>query len=127
MAVDLMGPVNPARLYDDMMAEGIEPTLVNIAREVCRSFNITKEDFLSYRRFHSIVKARHAAYLLSRDLTTCSFPQIGGFYNRDHTTIMHGARKASAWIKHTPDYANKLAEIRALFSQIMLDDWPDET
>ena len=55
--------------------------------------NIRAEDFMSYRRKGHLVRARRIVYIALRSLGF-SFPEIGAFVNRDHSTVMHSLRDA---------------------------------
>lgn len=45
--------------------------------------------------FHTPVTARHAAFLAARRLPIGpSYPELGAAFNRDHTTVLQGIRKA---------------------------------
>lgn len=46
------------------------------------------------RRIVKIVAARqYAMYLLYKERTDISFPEIGRFFGKDHTTVLHAVRK----------------------------------
>lgn len=66
----------------------------NIMRTVALHFDVTRVDLKSARRTAHIVKARQIACWLMKTLTTLSLPQIGRHVGgRDHTTVLHAARK----------------------------------
>jgi hypothetical protein len=67
--------------------------LDDIARAVCGVYGIGKNDFMSIRRAPRIVEARQVYCWVAKRFTSFSFPQIGRFSNRDHSTVMHGFRK----------------------------------
>jgi chromosomal replication initiation ATPase DnaA len=46
-----------------------------------------------------VVYARFFAYHLIREHTQFSYPRIGRVLERDHSTIMHGQRRFSEWMK----------------------------
>ncbi len=71
-------------------------TMRAIADEVCREHGVTLLDLRSSRRRPQYVLARREAYWRCREETTCSFTQIGRFFNKDHTTVLHGWRKYQA-------------------------------
>ena len=61
---------------------------------VCQHYRITLIDLLSARRTAAVVLPRQVAVWLCRRLTTHSMPAIGQhFGGRDHTTILHAARR----------------------------------
>src|SRR5271165_3960219 len=66
------------------------------------------------RRTLEIVKARHIAMYLAKELTPRSLPDIGRrIGGKDHTTVLHGVRKIAALIKQDPNLAAEVATIRA--------------
>ena len=68
-----------------------------ITKIVCDYFNVSFPDVLSQSRMKDAVLPRHIAFYLCRTHTLQSYPQIGSFFShRDHTTVMHGAKKIKA-------------------------------
>ena len=68
-------------------------TIREIQATVCKYYELDPSCMLSARRPRSIARPRQIAMYLARELTPCSYPMIGRhFGNRDHTTIIHGAR-----------------------------------
>jgi chromosomal replication initiator protein len=62
-------------------------------------FHLKVRDLKSNSRKQSIVLARSAAVYLIRELSNCSFKQIGRYCgNRDHSTILHSYRKIRSMI-----------------------------
>jgi chromosomal replication initiator protein len=75
-------------------------TVEEIQRIVASHFNIPEESMCLKRRTAELALPRQIAMYLSRELTSCSFPEIGErFGGKDHTTIMHAYRKIIALIK----------------------------
>lgn len=82
--------------------------LAEILRVVCNLYGVTKGDVLSSRRQKEIVDARHVYFWIARKFTTCSFPLIGRHCgNKDHSTVMHGARKVDLLF---PEYQLRIVE-----------------
>ena len=77
-------------------------------------YGVPVSSLFADRRAQEIVKARHIAMYLAKELTPRSLPDIerrmGG---KDHTTVLHGVRKIAALIKRDPDLAAEVATIRA--------------
>lgn len=70
--------------------------LADIILAVCTVFNVSRNDFISHRRFRQFCDARHVYFWIARKHTTCSYPMISmRCGNRDHSTAMHGAEKIS--------------------------------
>ena len=72
-----------------------QPLSVNtIQRAVCQHYGVTLVDLLSGRRTRALVLPRQVAVWLCRKLTIHSLPAIGHhFGDRDHTTMLHAARR----------------------------------
>jgi chromosomal replication initiator protein len=65
-----------------------------IQKEVGAFFNLTQAEIRGNKRDKTIVFARQVAMYLSRELTTFSLPEIGGFFGgKDHTTVLHSYNK----------------------------------
>lgn len=65
----------------------------DIARVVCGVYGITRADFVSIRRKHDMVQARQVFYWLAKRFTNHSFPMIGSWCGKDHSTVIHGIEK----------------------------------
>ena len=92
-------------------------TVENIQKTVADYFKLRISDLISKRRSRSIVRPRQLAMALARELTNCSFPEIGEkFGNRDHTTVLHACRKVEELRKtenlFDTDYQNLLSQLR---------------
>ena len=67
--------------------------LDDIARAICGVYSIGKAEFTSIRRNPRLVEARQVFYWFAKRCTSFSFPQIGHFCGKDHSTVIHGFRK----------------------------------
>lgn len=56
-------------------------------------YGISITDLMSNRRSPEFTEARHAAMLLAGRCTKWSYPEIGRFFDRDHTTVMYAKKK----------------------------------
>ena len=63
-----------------------------IAAWVCKVHKITLNELMSGRRDIYLAYARACFCYWARELTPASFPEIGRFIDRDHTTVIHAAR-----------------------------------
>lgn len=76
-------------------------------------FGIPVNDIMSDRRAKDIAYARFAAIQAARDLTRKSLPVIARAMNRaDHTTIMHGLKRAEQLCGLSGEYAAKCRRVR---------------
>ena len=69
-------------------------TIEEIQRRVAAHYNIKPAELSSNRRAQVVVRPRHVAMYLAKQLTSRSLPEIGRkFGKRDHTTVMYAIRR----------------------------------
>ena len=73
-------------------------TMERIATVIADHFNVSLEDLQSPKRNKEYTQPRHIACYLIREMTGSSFQAIGRFFDRDHTSIMHGINKVKGEI-----------------------------
>lgn len=87
-----------------------------IQQVVAKHFDVDRMDILSARRLKEFAVPRQVAMYLSRKLTLRSFPEIGRrFGDRDHTTVIHGARKIARMMIADPAFGDM---VRGLAKQL---------
>jgi hypothetical protein len=99
--------------YDE--ARAMTPKAVRIADilyAVVDHFGVSKRTILSARRSRSISRPRQVAMFLAKELTYLSLPQIGRQFGKDHTTVIHGARKIAELVANGDPIAADVAAIR---------------
>ena len=91
---DAVGEVLPATPAGPAGSGGpvIAPSVVAIQEAVASVTGIPQADLLSDKRTPDVVRARHLAMFLTRELTPLSLVQIAGNFNRDHSTVIHAIR-----------------------------------
>ena len=82
--------------------KGRRITMEMIERIVCTHFKVTSEDIRSAKRSNDIAYPRQIAMFLCHELTEVSWPTIGGFFNRDHSTVIHAHKKIQNRIGDDP-------------------------
>ena len=83
-----------AVLRDVLGAKERPITIEDIQRRVARHYGIQVSEMSSNRRAQAVVRPRHVAIYLAKQLTTRSLPEIGRrFGKRDHTTVMYAIRR----------------------------------
>lgn len=60
---------------------------------VAEHFSISNSEILGKKRSKEIAEIRQIAMYLCRTLTESSYPDLGKFFNRDHSTIISGVTK----------------------------------
>jgi len=116
-AVPLLVTVSPDSIPDDAPVKRrpltIRTTVEDIQCVVARKYNFSRADLLSHRRTLDVVRARHIAMFLCRELTRRSLPEIGRrFGGRDHTTVLNSIRRVTGWIETQENFGEELDGLR---------------
>lgn len=106
-----------------------------VIKVVCASYGVSEIEILSARRPARTVEARHVAMWLSTVLTPRSSSDIGRrFGGKDHTTILHGARKVQRRVEADPEFEEHVLALRYAViaahqcgGRLGLPDTPDPT
>ena len=83
-------------LKDILAAQSRTITVESIQKVVAEYFRIKISDLHSKSRKRVITRPRQIAMCLSKELTSCSLPEIGSaFGGRDHTTVIHACERVN--------------------------------
>lgn len=79
----------------DVMRRHSKPITIDlIIGHVSKAFNVKATDLKSKKKHKLYAFPRQVAMYLARDLTECSYPEIGtAFGGKDHSTVIYAARK----------------------------------
>ncbi len=91
----------------------MKPSLKDIEWAVCVRYGLDLGHLHGDGRARKYAHPRQVAMYLMRELTGASFPAIGGYFTKDHTTAMHAIRSVRARIAADPMLAAEVAEIVA--------------
>ncbi|WP_321529982.1 chromosomal replication initiator protein DnaA [uncultured Desulfuromonas sp.] len=81
-------------LKDIIVESNKELTIEDIQKKVSNHFNIKISEIKSAKRVKNLVVPRQIAMYLCRQLTSCSYPEIGDhFGGKDHSTVIHAIKK----------------------------------
>ncbi len=95
------------------------PKIDTIKDLTAKAYGVTKADLESSCRKRQFAQPRQYAMYLCRQLTTCSYPQIGRMFgDRDHTTVLFAYRKISRITQANTQLAD---ELRQLEQRILAD------
>jgi chromosomal replication initiator protein len=70
-------------------------TIATIVMAVARETGIPRREIVSDNRSFPVAHARQEAMRRAYATGKFSLPQIGKFFGRDHTTVLHGIRRAT--------------------------------
>jgi chromosomal replication initiator protein len=98
---DLVASVLP---HNRAAPGGAEPASAeNIQVVVAEHMQVGRDFLCGPSRRPNVVRARHVAMYLCRELTSLSLPQIGAaFGGRDHSTVVNALRRVSAALEADP-------------------------
>ena len=89
-------------------------TPLTVARAVAREFGITLPALRSSRRSQALVLPRQCAMWLSRKLCHVSYPELGTFFERQHSSVIHAVRKLEARLDKEPALRQRLARLEGV-------------
>ena len=103
-------PQETAKPAVNLQSDPIFPflTMRRILDYVSQAEGVAIRDVLSDRRHAPLCKARQICYWLCYELTTNTYPQIGKFFKRDHTTALYAHHKIRKDMETNPELAAKL-------------------
>lgn len=83
-------------------------TVRQIQAAVCEEFGVPYAELMSDRRGAAVVRARHAAAYLCRELTPLSYPTIGRYFNRHHTTVINSVAEMTEQMAASPELTTRI-------------------
>lgn len=106
-------------LKDTFPERSVKPISIStIQQEVCKFYQISKNDLVGDKRSQAIAFPRQVAMYLSRELTDHSLPRIGSeFGGRDHTTVMYANSKIQRLINEQRDVYNQIQTLTNIIRQ----------
>jgi chromosomal replication initiator protein len=105
-------------LRDFIKETSREVTVDSILKVVADYYRVNLTELKGKRRTKAIAYPRQVAMFLSRDMTSCSFPEIGQkIGGRDHSTVMYACSKMSEALKEDRTLQDDVQAIRSLLSR----------
>ena len=86
-------------------------TIGGIVSAVAAHYDLPASELLGPRRHARVTEARHVAMALVRKRTAVSLPELGRYFDRDHTTCLSGVRKVLRLADTVPRMTSTLAAI----------------
>ena len=87
---------------DDQLKAGLTK-MASLFRTTAAVTGVGASDMKGTSRLPHICRARQIFYWLCRHYTSCSFPQIGSYLGKDHSTVVHGVQKVSRSLALYPE------------------------
>jgi chromosomal replication initiator protein len=116
LAEEVLDTLYPRTAFNTSLATG-PGSISEIQAAVGSHFGISTDELLSAGRSARIAWPRQLAMYLARELTSESLPAIGRqFGGRDHTTVMHACKRATARIADDSTAREAVENIRCLLT-----------
>jgi chromosomal replication initiator protein len=87
-------------------------TAQHIVKKVAKFFNLKTEDIMGTSRRSEIVRPRQIAIYLMRKESNFSYPTIGDYLKKDHSTIMHSYKKIKEAVNRDETVLRELNAVR---------------
>ncbi len=102
------------RVLRDMLRYNSRPLeLEQIVQTTANFYGVRAEDVRGKSRKANLVRARHMAMMLSRDLTTKSLPAISKFFaNRNHTSVIYACESINKLLDIDIKTANEYTTLK---------------
>lgn len=86
-------------------------TPMRVTRAVAKEFGIALTALRSTRRSQALVLPRQCAMWLCRKLCRASYPELGQFFERQHSSVIHAVRKLESQLDNEPMLRQRLARL----------------
>lgn len=87
-------------------------TVHEIIEQTAKHHKLRAADLVSKRRAKDLVRARHVAMYMCRELTQVSLPTIGDAFGCHHSSVIHACRKVSESLHKDQDLAYEITALR---------------
>ncbi|MFM9965768.1 MAG: AFG1/ZapE family ATPase [Planctomycetaceae bacterium] len=98
-------------LQQELPAASITP--LKVTRAVAKEFGIVLSALRSSRRSQALVLPRQCAMWLCRKLCHASYPELGKFFERQHSSVIHAVRKLESRLDKEPALRQRLARLES--------------
>lgn len=118
----LATPVQPGQVKANPTARPLPPPLFMRKRVViatCNYFECLVRDLTGTDQHQRVVLPRQMAMMIVRERTKRTFPQIGSFFNRDHTTCIHAYYAMREKIEADADLRQHYDNINAIIDGLI--------
>lgn len=94
-------------------------TMREIVKSVSDYFDLPPHEIFKKHRPQNAVRARNMVFYLARTMTNASYPQIGSYMKRDHTTVIYGVNKTKEALSSSDELKRAEARLRYRLENIV--------
>lgn len=91
-----------------------------VTQIVCQVWGVKFTRLMSPERTRQVAYTRNAAWMIIRDRCGVSLPEIAKYYDRDHSTVIHGLRVATRLYAEDPEWRANYDHAVALIDEAAL-------
>ena len=88
-------------------------TPLKVSRAVAKDFGIALSALRSSRRSQALVLPRQCAMWLCRKLCHLSYPEIGTFFDRQHSSVIHAVRKLETRLENEATLRQRISRLES--------------
>lgn len=111
--LERLEPLIPAKDLE-AATKADRPTISRVQKVICDRYGLSLDKLIAKRRTEQFIMPRQIAMYLCSLLTLESLPTIGMRFNREHTTVLHAARKIEGQRRNDPELDCEVEAIAAL-------------
>ncbi|WP_431308116.1 chromosomal replication initiator protein DnaA [Deinococcus arenicola] len=100
----------------------VKVEMMDVLRQVAAHYNMPPDVIRGSGRVREVVVPRQVAQYLIRDLTDHSLPEIGQFFGRDHSTVMHAINKVTEQLGRDQDVTAAVEVLKRKMQGLEEDD-----
>ncbi|WP_343757771.1 chromosomal replication initiator protein DnaA [Deinococcus depolymerans] len=90
----------------------VKVEMMDVLKQVAAHYNMPPDVIRGSGRVREVVLPRQVAQYLIRELTDHSLPEIGQFFGRDHSTVMHAINKVTEQVGREPEITAAVETLR---------------
>ncbi|MGM9319913.1 chromosomal replication initiator protein DnaA [Deinococcus aquaticus] len=90
----------------------VKVEMMDVLKQVAAHYNMPPDVIRGSGRVREVVLPRQVAQYLIRELTDHSLPEIGQFFGRDHSTVMHAISKVTEQVGREPEITAAVETLR---------------
>ncbi|WP_019587961.1 chromosomal replication initiator protein DnaA [Deinococcus apachensis] len=100
----------------------VKVEMMDVLRSTAAHFNMPPDTIRGSGRVREVVVPRQVAMYLIRELTSHSLPEIGQFFGRDHSTVMHAVSKVTEQLGKDPELTASVDSLRRHLQNVEDED-----
>lgn len=96
----------------DIVAVPRDLSVHEIIERTAKHYKLRAADLVAKRRSKDLVRARHVAMFMCRELTQVSLPSIGDAFGCHHSSVIHACKKVGEWMHREREFDYEITVLR---------------